>query len=231
MEAGRWYGPHSSRGIDLLREKKPMLHSWCTSTAWDVKNEDLIENNQKVRRYIMNATFAKEVHGNIYEAKVNGLIPWALIQNASNWNKPDPNPGSAFRVYDDGTWEIKKGYYYFKQMSRAGQPGMAVVNTIAMDSEIAIIGFDNNDTRNPDAFVLVNFGPNDREVQINLLKNQAKSYQAFRTSGSEVYEAYDTARSKYPQGENYKNLGNYVVKGQRILYQAPANSVTTFFAN
>ena len=57
----RWYGPHTSRGIDALREKRPELPAWVTSTSWSK----------------MDANFIREIYGHIYEAKVNGIIPWA----------------------------------------------------------------------------------------------------------------------------------------------------------
>ncbi|MBN1187028.1 MAG: hypothetical protein JXB49_32420, partial [Bacteroidales bacterium] len=166
QSAGRWFGPHSSKGIDLLRTKRPDLKAWCTSTSWDSKDMTKVVDGQIVRRYIMDAGFVKEIHGNIYEAKVNAIIPWAFIQKASHWNKPDPNPGSAIRVYDDETWEIKKGYYYYKQLTTAGRAGMNVVETSAMDSEIAIIGFEKNGTSHPNSFVVINYGKNDKLISL-----------------------------------------------------------------
>ena len=221
----RWFGPHSGRGQDLLRSERPELHAWCTSTAWDSKNDELDE-----RRYIMESKFVKEIHGNIYEAKVNGLIPWALIQTKSQWNKPDPNPGSAFRVYDDGSWEVQKGYYFFKQVSRAGQPGMQVVHTTAMDSEIALIGFDNGDTDHSDALVVVNFGDQARDLQLEFSGSETDVYQAFRTTGQEVYRSLDTADKNPPEGENYQSIGEIKLTDNKVIYEAPAGSVTTFFA-
>lgn len=231
QNAGRWFGPHSSGGIDLLRTKRPDLSAWCTSSAWDVKMNDEVTDGQILRRYIMDAGFVKEIHGNIYEAKVNAFIPWAFSQKASAWFKPDPNPGSAIRVYDDGTWEIKKGYYYYKQASRAGRQGMSVVSTSAMDSEIAIIGFASNGTDNPDAFVLINFGPDDRKVNVKLVGIEGSRLDVCRTSGGEVYRFYETADKNNLEGaDNYKSLGIVNIVDGEISYLAPANSVTTFFA-
>lgn len=228
QSATRWFGPHSNVGIELLRAEKPELHAWCTSTSWDEKNNDLVENNAVNRRYIMNAHFVKEMHGNIYEAGVNGIIPWAFIQTKTQWNKPDPNPGSAIRVYEDGTWEVQKGYYYLKQVSQAGRPGMQVVRTTVLDSEIAIIGFSQDDTTNPDAFVVVNFGSNDWPLDIALSGTKCKSFEAFRTSGEEVYKGLDTADDSDIDGDNFRELGTVQVKDGAISYTAPAGSVTTF---
>jgi len=104
----------------------------------------------------MDATNIKEMHGNIYTAKVNGITPWACIQRPPKWVGGVPNPGNAFTVSEDGTYEVTRGYYYYKQISRAGQPGMVVARTMAMDSEIALIGFACNGTDNVDAVVVVN---------------------------------------------------------------------------
>jgi hypothetical protein len=224
QEAGRWFGPHSSRGNDELRARRPDLHSWCTSTSWDVKVGVGPE-----RRYVMDAGFIKEIHGNIYDAKVNAVLPWAFIQNASQWNKPDPNPGSAIRTYDDGSWEIKKGYYYFKQVSRAGQPGMAVTHTAAMDSEIALIGFAANGTTHPDAVVVVNFGPTDWRTRLAVTGTEHTRFHAFRTTGSETYELRSTAQPLDDGSESYRDLGILAVEDGALVFEAPANSVTTFF--
>ena len=48
------------------------------------------------------------------------------------------------------------GYYYFKQVCRAGQPGMAVARVRSNDSLIGLIAFAGNSTDNPDAFVVLN---------------------------------------------------------------------------
>jgi len=229
IEARRWYGPHSNRGTELLRKEKPELHAWCTSTSWDIKNNDLIIDNQVQRRYISNAHFILELYGNIYEAKVNGIIPWAFIQNASQWIRPDPNPGCAIRVYDDGTWEIRKGYYYYKQVSRAGKKGMHVVQTYALDSEINIIAFSGEGTTHPDAFVVANTGLVDRKVEIEIEGSLHRSFNAFRTSGSDVYELKETANYTDSENDNYKALGQYHIKDNKLTFNVPANSATTFF--
>ncbi len=137
---GRWFGEHKSAGIDRLREKRPELHAWVTSTSWSN----------------MDAYNIKEMHGNIYTAKVNAIIPWAGIQRPPHWVGGDPNPGSAFTVSEDGNYTIRPGYYFYKQITRAGQLSMAVAQASAMDSEIAVIAFASNGTNNPDAFIVTN---------------------------------------------------------------------------
>jgi hypothetical protein len=203
---GRWFGEHTSAGTDYIRERRPEMHAWVTSTSWsqmDTKN-------------------VKEMHGNIYSAKVNGIIPWAGIQRPSQWVGGDPNPGSAFTVREDGTYEVRRGYYFYKQISRAGQPGMAVARTSAMDSEVVLIGFSSNNTKNPDAFVITNISQAPRTVAVQVKSSSSKSFQAFRTT--EKADRY--SNTTY---DLYKSIGKYEIKNGMILYQAPPGSVTTFF--
>jgi hypothetical protein len=195
---GRWFGEHRSLGIDILREKRPELHAWVTSTSWSK----------------MDVANLKEMHGNIYTAKVNGIIPWACIQRPAKWVGGDPNPGTAFRVAEDGTYEVLRGYYYYKLLSRAGQPGMAVARTMAMDSEVAVIAFARNGTKHPDAFTLVNLGK-DKRITVKVLG-----------SGSDAFDAYRTADEK----DRWQPLGVVRLEGDTFLYGAPAQSATSFFA-
>jgi O-glycosyl hydrolase len=196
---GRWFGPHQSGGIDLLREARPDLHAWVTSTSWSQ----------------MDAKNVKEHHGNIYSAKVNAIIPWAGIQRPPKWVGGDPNPGSAFTVREDGTFEVRRGYYMYMQVTRAGQPGMAVARTSAMDSEIALIGFASNGTKNPDAFVLVNLGKN-KKAHVSVRGTSAKTFAAFRTTEDEK--------------DKFASVGHFQLNDGAVIYDAPGGSVTTFFA-
>ncbi|NSW93886.1 MAG: hypothetical protein HPY62_04150 [Bacteroidales bacterium] len=196
----RWYGSHTSAGINLLRVKRPDLHAWCTSTSWSR----------------MDARFLKEIWGNIYEAQVNGIIPWAGIQRPPLWIGGDPNPGCAINVNEDGTYIVRPGYYYYKQVSRAGQPGMAVAKTVSMDSEIPVIAFASNGTKHPDAFIIINTNFNkEKPVVIKVKGTTAKKFRAYRTQG---------------ESEIYNEVGNFELINGEIVYTAPANSVTTFFA-
>jgi hypothetical protein len=163
----------------------------------------------------MDARNIKEHHGNIYTAKVNGVIPWAGIQRPPHWVGGDPNPGSAFTVHEDGTFEVRRGYHMYKQVTRAGQPGMAVARTRALDSEVAIIGFASNGTENPDAFVVVNIGE-ERKINITVRGTMASTFVAWRTTEDEV--------------DLYRELGEFRLTDSAIQYDAPAGSVTTFFA-
>ncbi len=196
----RWYGSHTAVGTAMLRAQRPELHAWCTSTSWSK----------------MDAKFVKEIWGNIYEAQINGLIPWAGIQRPPLWVGGDPNPGCAINVNEDGTYFVRPGYYFYKQVSRAGQPGMGVAHTISMDSEIPVIAFSSNGTKNPDVFVVVNTSTGkEKPVVVNIKGTRSTIFKAFRTNGEE---------------EKYAGIGNFELVNGEIIYTAPKNSVTTFFA-
>lgn len=197
---GRWFGEHRSVGQDRIREERPGMHVWVTSTSWSE----------------MSANNLKEHHGNIYSAKVNAIIPWTGIQRPENWVGGDPNPGTAFRVYEDGSYEVLRGYYYYKLVSRAGQPGMAVARTWVMDSEIALIAFARNGTDNPNAFTVVNIKEEDTPIAINVKGSEGKVYHAFRTTDD---------------GEQYRDIGTFSLDEEDyLIYTAPARSGTTFFS-
>jgi O-glycosyl hydrolase len=193
---GRWYGDHRSSGIDLLRAQRPDLHAWVTSTSWSE----------------MDVMFVNEIRNGIYAAKVNAIIPWAAVQT-SRWVGGDPNPGTAFRVQEDGTYSVEPGYYYYKQVCRAGQPGMAVATVRSNDPEIGLIAFASDETAHPDAFVLLNISDEAREVDIEVTGSNAGGYELFRTA----------------PGENYVSLPHMAADGY-LRYTAPPKSVTTFYA-
>jgi hypothetical protein len=196
---GRWNPYHTSAGTDMIRELKPGIKAWVTSTSWSG----------------MDTEFVRQIYGNIYNSKVNGIIPWAGIQRPGLWVKGDPNSGCAFNVLDDGTYKVRKGYYFYKQVSRAGQPGMGVAETIVMDGETKIIGFADNKSNNPDAFVVINMGNNSKSLNILISGSAFVRFEAFRSTDNE--------------DELYSGIGDFETSENTIMYEAPAKSVTTFF--
>ena len=196
---GRWNPYHTSVGTDMIRVLKPGMKAWVTSTSWGS----------------MDAFFIREIYGNIYDSKVNGIIPWAGIQRPGMWVGGDPNAGCAIHVFDNGTYEIRKGYYFYKQVSRAGQAGMAVASVISMDPQIKIIGFSSNGTSNPDAFVVINVSNEDKILNIKLAGHISGSFDVYRSTNDEV--------------DLYKHLGNFHIENYVLDYTAPAGSVTSFF--
>jgi O-glycosyl hydrolase len=196
--AGRWYGEHEGGGVELIRQKRPELHVWTTSMTWGR----------------MDAQFVNDIRGQIYQVNVNSVIPWAAVQT-SKWVGGDPNPGTAFRVIEDcGCYQILPGYYYYKQVSRAGQPGMAVATVHEGNGRLRLMAFASNGTRHPDAFVLINTNQDPVPAVIEIAGSSARAFQTFRTSLS----------------ENYQPLAPVTVQQGRLQYEAPGRSVTTFIA-
>lgn len=194
---GRWYGDWRSAGIDIIRARRPDLHAWTTSTSWSK----------------MDAFFVWELHNQIYSAKVNAIIPWAAVQRSSKWKGGDPNPGTAIRVHEDGHFSVEPGYYYYKQVSHAGQPGMKIAQVGCNDSEVVLIAFGSNGTGHPDVFVAINVGDEEVDLPISVL-GSGSMFSAYRTSPV----------------ESYVSLGSMMLQNGMLTYQAPAQSVTTFYA-
>ncbi len=193
----QWYGGHESGGLDLLRQKRPDLHAWTTSMTWGK----------------MDPAFGDDIRGQIYAVKVNGVIPWATIQT-SKWVGGDPNPGTAIRVIEDcGCFQVMPGYHYFKQVSRAGMPGMhvAAVNTIG--SGVSMMAFSGKGTSYADAFVVINTGQSPRSLRVAVKGSQSSRFTARRTS----------------MGEAWADAGEFRVQDGAVQYDVPAVSVTTFF--
>jgi len=197
MPGDRWYGDHRSTGTDLLRSIRPKLHSWVTSTSWSK----------------MDAKFLYQIYGNIYCAKVNAIIPWAGIQRAPLWVGGDPNPGNAIAVHEDGTYEVRDGYYYYKQVSTIGQPGMYVASTCATATEVAVIAFEKGATDNPNGLTIINCS--DKEVKLHL-----------NVSGCTT-EVWNCTRTAVADNERYAQLADVKSENGSISLILPPNSATT----
>ncbi len=154
-----------------------------------------------------------EMRNNIYAAKVNAIIHWAGIQWSVSWKNGDPNPGTAFRVLEDGSYQVEPGYYYYKQLSRAGQPGMGVVRVSSKDTQVCPIAFSSNGTRNGGNFALLNLSDEVKQPDIVLTGNKA--------SGSQIYHSSPS--------ETYCSLGHLSASEQSFPIELPPLSVTTFF--
>ena len=165
----------------------------------------------------MGVDFIRMVHENIYSAKVNAIIPWAGIQNPSQWTGGDPNPGCAFIVNDNGTFSVQSGYYFYKQLTRAGYRGMAVVQTRLANPLAHIIAFAGNNSGHPDAFIITSdIRIWSLPIEIKLKGSSNIKFKAFRTSedGTELF----------------KYIGLYEVKEGSIIYDPPTGTTTTFIA-
>ncbi len=192
---GRWFGDWRSSGIDVIRAKRPSLHTWVTSTSWAK----------------MDALFAWEMYGSIYVAKVNGIIPWATIQNPPLWVGGDPNPGNAFQVDGKGNYEVRQGYYFYKGLCRAGQPGMRVTKVRSNDSCVWPIGFASAGSKHHDSAVLINIGDKPLSIDVEMPGCACDTFDTFRASPS----------------ENYVSLGQTTLKDSVVTLAVAPGSVTT----
>jgi len=193
-----WYSTHNPKGVQLLRLSRPELHAWTTSMTWGK----------------MDVAFLDDIRGQIYSVGVNAVIPWAAIQT-QGWVGGDPNPGTALRV-DPATrsFQITPGYWLYKQVSRAGQPGMRVAAVKSGDNNVRLMAFASAGSRHPDAFVVVNLAAEEKPLQIAVSGAGARRFAAWRTSAS----------------EQYQSAGTFALQDGRVSYTAPPRSATTFFA-
>lgn len=191
----RWFAGTSNVGTAMIRNLRPDMKAWVTSASWGN----------------MDVEFIWQIWMNIYLAKINGYIPWACIQRPEHWVNKDPNPGTAIVVHEDGTYQLQRGYYLYKQIARAGQPGMGIAQVSCMDPEIQLIGFAQNGTENPDALVVIhvqNYVPGRTdavEIQINgtdyLFSNQDPSYNKHRDPNEQYkYRNIQSQSIQTPEG-------------------------------
>ncbi len=195
----RWFGDWRSIGIDKIRAIRPDLKAWVTSTSWAQ----------------MDVFFINQMRNNIYAGKVNGIIPWATIQLQGGWVGGDPNPGTAFKVWEEGRYEVTHGYYLFKQVCRAGQPGMSVARVTTNDAMCGLMAFASNGTNNPDAFVVMNLAEYEQPMEIDIMGTASQQFEAFRTTDG--------------TNEQYAAIGSFTVEDGRVKYNASPRSVTTFY--
>lgn len=195
------YGLADANTTGLLRQKKPELHSWITSYSWGNMGTD----------------FVKAAHEHIYSAHVNALIPWAGIQNPSKWIGGDPNPGSAIRVNDDGTYQILTGYYFYKQLTIAGRRGMSVARASLANPVAFVIAFGRNGTRHPDAFIVTsNIYIWSLPLEIKISGTKSTRFKAYRSSEDGK--------------EQFLEVGVFEVKNGALIYDPPKGTTTTFIA-
>jgi O-glycosyl hydrolase len=159
-----------SLGIDTLRVVRPELHAWTTSMNVAPAADNI---------------WIEQVRQNIYDAKVNGLIPWSVVASdpwterniPSKWNDW---VGTGIWVDRKGGYQLE-GYYLLKHVFRAGQPGMAVAEVSSSDPNIGLIAFARNGSRNPDALVVNNLNRGNRSVAIRVSGTAARAFDAFIT--------------------------------------------------
>lgn len=195
------YGLPNRITTEMLRDKKPGLHCWITSFSWGDMGMD----------------FIRMAHEHMYTSKVNALIPWAGIQNPSQWIGGDPNPGCAIQVNDDGSYQVRKGYYFYKQLTSAGKRGMSIVEAALANPVAFICAFGNNNSGHPDAFVLTsNIFIWSLPIKINIKGTDSTKFKAYRSSEDGK--------------EKFKYIGIYEIKDGGIIYDPPQGTTTTFIA-
>ena len=207
----------SPEGIDLIRGKRPELHAWTTSCNWGMDNTS-------------NVNFILGFERQIYLAGVNGIIPWATLfcraeSDRTTWGKSfrSGNTNTPFHVYPDGTYEIRKSYYYYKQLTRAGRGGMSVAKVATDDEDLQLIAWSRNDmagvdSGHPDAFILVNKADTLRQLAVQVDGATSDRFKAWVTTESGSVGEMNFA----------KDNAQYRVNGGKMVYNAPAKSVTTF---
>jgi len=164
-------GAFTSEPLDIIRKIVPDFHGWITSASWGK----------------MDIQFLSTIYKHIYISKVNGYIPWAVVQRHSQWVGGDPNPGTAILIDDDGNWSIQRGYYWYKHVCPIGKAGMAVADTSSDSDEIQIIAFASNGTAYPDAFVILNLGDKEQRVELNVHGCQSTEFETIVTDDNRSY--------------------------------------------
>ena len=209
-------GDYSPEGIEMIRAKRPELHAWTTSCNWGMRNKS-------------DVNFIHGFQRQIYRTGVNGIIPWATTfceaeSGRTTWGKSykSSNTNTPFHVYPDGTYEVRKSYYYYKHLTRAGRAGMAVAQVAATDEDLELIAFARKNTAgadsgHPDAFILANTAAGGKRIAVKVLDSSHTQFDAYVTTeegdGEKNYE---------------KDASACHVTSGRIVYEAPAKSVVTF---
>lgn len=161
---------NTSMGVDLIRLKRHDMRAWTTSMTWGQ----------------MDVNFLELIRQQIYDVKVNAVIPWATVQT-DTWVGGDPNPGTAFRVDRQGGYTVEPGYYYYKQVSRIGQPGMKVAEVTSGHPDVKIIAFSSNGTANPEALAVFNLSTTRRDMAIRVSGTTAVAFDGFTTNRANRY--------------------------------------------
>lgn len=193
------YGTVDAITTSMLREKKPDLRTWVTSFSWGKMGTD----------------FIRMCNEHIYIAGVNALIPWAGIQHPSSWYDGDPNPGTAIRVNDDGSYALTTGYHIYRQLTQAGKRGMRVARAWVANPVCTLTAFASNGTGHPDAFVLAD------DIFVWGLPFE------IRITGT-PYQRFKAYRTNVDGSENFDPIGEFEVVDGVIHYDPPRGTVTTF---
>ncbi len=193
-------GDYMGRGIDFLREHRgrPDLKAWTTSCSWQTEG---------------GINFTRDFVGLVRRIDINALIPWAVIQTPPKWPGGDPNPNPPFLVQPDLTVKVNKSYYYYKQISRAGEPGMKIAKINGRTWGSYTLAFAAADCGKRNSLVIVNEKPVPERLRIKTMGSRG-SFDLYRTNDLE---------------ENFNHIGELTVEAGEISYETPARSVSTLF--
>jgi hypothetical protein len=167
---GLWNGDHRSAGTDRIRELRPELHAWSTSSGWGRKKLSMMV----------------EIAQNIYSAKVNGFIPWAAVQRHDVWVGGDPNPATAFVVSKDG-YRQQKEYFIYQHACRCGTAGSKVAPLYVNDTEIYGFAFAGASEGGAHSFTLANLSDQEKPLTVDLRGCRSRRFAVTRTSDDENY--------------------------------------------
>ncbi len=202
---GRSGAPGAEAIAQFRRAKGDALRAWTTSHDWQKGD----------------VAFAEHTRAQIYDIGVTGIITWAATKRLSEWQRytlRPPNPQCAVLINEDGTTRVQSGYSFYKQFTRAGQPGMAVAEVRAeAGKDLRVAAFARNGTSHADAFVVINLGEMAHAVEVTVTGTAATRFRAHRTSGDASAEAF-------------KDVGIVECSADgRLRYTSPPKAVTTFF--
>ncbi|UCF14028.1 MAG: hypothetical protein JSW59_11505 [Phycisphaerales bacterium] len=209
---------YDGTGIEKLLAQNPDLHAWTTSCRLDGFTKDVADIG-----------YMEQMRLQIYETKVNGIIPWAIIH--CKWEsdrvmdgsfKRSGNSNSPIHVIrtseTSGYYEVRKGYYFYKQLTRAGRPGMQVADVSSNDNAFKVIAFASGDTDNPDSFIVFNTSDSNKPLTIALSGTDATQFTGHLTSESNAGD------------KNYESIGVVTADNDAISHSIPARSSVVFFA-
>lgn len=162
----------TSAHLDVVRKVKPDFHGWVTSASWGR----------------MDMSFLRTIHHHIMTSKVNGYIPWAVVQRHSQWVGGDPNPGTAILIDDQGKWSVQRGYYLFKHYCRVGRAGMAVSDTESPSPEVLVTAFAAAGAKAPDAAVVLNTGEAPQTLELRLAGSASRRFAVVVTDDARTYQ-------------------------------------------
>ncbi len=162
----------TSAPMDVVRKVKPELHGWVTSASWGK----------------MDMSFLRTIHHHIMTSRINGYIPWAVVQRHSQWVGGDPNPGTAILIDDQGKWSVQRGYYLFKHYCRVGRAGMAVADAESASPEVLVTAFAAAGTRSRDAAVVLNTGETPQKLELRVAGSQSRRFAVVATDDTRTYQ-------------------------------------------